>query len=98
VCGIVHTHHADAELVGKFHAALHGFVGNGLSEFLMSVPDFRCGEARWQDFDFRCGNPFPDLAAEEVVKVKRLECVVRANAMPRGAVAETRGVDSLLPV
>jgi hypothetical protein len=38
----------------------------------------------------------PNLAAEEVVKVDCLQGIVRANAMTRGAVAESRGVSGFL--
>ena len=90
--GIIHTHHADAELVGELHATLHGLVGDGLTEFFMSIPDLRCGKTGRQDFNFSPWRPLPNLAAEEVVKVDCLQGIVRANPMARGAVAESCGV------
>ena len=94
--GIIHTHHADAELVGELHATLHGLVGDGLTEFFMSIPDLRCGKTGRQDLDPSSWHPLPNLAAEEVIKVDCFQGIVGANAMARGAVAESRGVGGFL--
>ena len=56
----------------------------------MAVPDFGGGETRRQLLDLRAGRPAADLAAEQFVEVQRLDGVVRADAVIRGASAKPR--------
>ncbi len=93
--GVVHAHHAHAEFVGELHAGVHRLVGDGLAEFVVAVPNFSGGKARRQPLDLRAGRPAADLAAEQFVEVQRLDGVVRADAVIRGAGAEPRAGGSL---
>ena len=94
--GVVHTDHADAVLVGQLHAALHRAIGHRLAELVVSVPRFGCGETRRKFFDLRAGSPTADLAPEQIVEVKRLQRIVGADAVARGAVAEPRRIARLV--
>ena len=88
--GVVHADHAHAEFVGELHAGVHRLVGDGLAELVVAVPDFGGGKARRQLLDLRAGRPAADLAAEQFVEVQRLDGVVRADAVIRGAGAKPR--------
>ena len=87
---VVHAHHAHAEFVGELHAGVHRLVGDGVAELVVAVPDFGGGKARRQLLDLRAGRPAADLAAEQFVEVQRLDGVVCADAVIRGASAKPR--------
>ena len=94
--GVVHAHHTNAVLVGQLHAAFHRAIGHRLAELVVSVPRLGGGETRRKFFDLRAGSPTPDLAPEQIVEMKRLQCIMRADAVARGAVAEPRRIARLV--
>ena len=88
---IVHADDAHAELVGKLHATIHGLVGHGLSELVVSVPGLRCGETRGEFFDPGARGPAPDFASKKVVEMKCFQGIVGANTVACRTMAEAGG-------
>jgi hypothetical protein len=87
---------ADAVLVGQLHGGVHRAISSGLAEFFVGVPDFRGGELGRTLFDFRAGDAALRAGAEEVIEVKRLDAVVRANAVAGRLGAETRALGGFI--
>jgi hypothetical protein len=88
---VVHGHLADAVALGEGDAGLDGLLGDGLAEFAMRVPDFGGGKTSGQLLNRSARHAAADFGAEVIVEAQRLDAVVRAHAMPRGALRDAHG-------
>ena len=80
--GVIDGHRADAELIGEFHASVHGGLGDRLAEFVVAVPFFACCEMGGEFFDFGFGLATADFGAEHGVEVQGFDSVVCADSVP----------------
>jgi hypothetical protein len=94
--GVVDGDGADAVLVGQFHGGVHRRVGGGLAELAVGVPDLGGGEAGRLHLDGGVGFAALGSGTEEMIQVKGLEAVVRADAVARGLRAEAGSGRGLL--
>ena len=94
--GVVHGDLGNAVLIRKLDGAVDGLIRNGLAELLVRVPDFGCGETRWENLNFRAGDATAGGRSEKMVQVQGLERMVGADAVAGRLCGEFRAECRLL--
>jgi hypothetical protein len=86
----------DAVLVCELDGLLDRRVTGGLAELAVGVPDLRCAVRDCHLVDLGLRHAAAGRRAEQMVKMQRLEGVVRADAVAGGLGAEARAGGGLL--